>query len=417
MTQSIEHTNQNAGPAATARRESGEQQAQAAHQDSAVAADKADKPRSFELSAFPVPGGREEEWRFTPLRRMADLFEDHLPGTPPTVRLGKDTLEAGGAHHPREGETYTLTTGPCPHAGSVGIPSDRIGVVAWANRGEPTCLTISESLEDPIVIDVHGDSDVPAGQHIVVRAADQVEATVVLRHTGSARLAQTVEIDAGQESRLTIVSTQEWDEDAVHAASHRIRAGKDAEVKHIVVTLGADLVRITTEVEFAGQGSDIDLLGLYFTDAGQHHEHRLFVEHDLPNCVSNATYKGALQGTDAHSVWVGDVLIGHEATGTDTYELNRNLVLTEGARADSVPNLEIETGEIEGAGHASATGRFDDEQLFYLCSRGVPEDLARRLVVRGFFAELIAKIGVPEVQQPLMEAIEEELDHTMAITQ
>ena len=114
------------------------------------------------------------------------------------------------------------------------------------------------------------------------------------------------------------------------------------------------------------------------------------------NCRSRVTYKGALQGEGAHTVWVGDVLIRADAEGTDTYELNRNLVLTDGARADSVPNLEIETGEIAGAGHASATGRFDDEQLFYLQARGIPEDEARRLVVRGFFAELVQQIGVPD---------------------
>ena len=100
-------------------------------------------------------------------------------------------------------------------------------------------------------------------------------------------------------------------------------------------------------------------------------------------------------------MWVGDVLIRAAAEGTDTYELNRNLVLSDGARADSVPNLEIETGLIEGAGHASATGRFDDEQLFYLRARGIPEDDARRLVVRGFFAELIHEIGVPAVEERL----------------
>ena len=125
------------------------------------------------------------------------------------------------------------------------------------------------------------------------------------------------------------------------------------------------------------------------------------------------TYKGALQGDGAHTVWVGDVLIQAHAEGTDTYELNRNLVLTDGARADSVPNLEIETGEIEGAGHASATGRFDDEQLFYLMARGIPETEARRLVVRGFFAELIQQIGVPEVEARLIAAIEAELEASM----
>ncbi len=129
----------------------------------------------------------------------------------------------------------------------------------------------------------------------------------------------------------------------------------------------------------------------------------------MPNCRSNVVYKGALQGRDAHTVWIGDVLIQAEAEGTDTYELNRNLLLTEGARADSVPNLEIETGEIVGAGHASATGRFDDEQLFYLQSRGIPEDEARRMVVRAFFTELLQQIGVPDLAERLGLAIEAEL--------
>ena len=129
----------------------------------------------------------------------------------------------------------------------------------------------------------------------------------------------------------------------------------------------------------------------------------------MPDCRSYVGYRGALQGEDAHTVWVGDVLIRAEATGTDTYEINRNLVLTDGARADSVPNLEIETGEVVGAGHASATGRFDDEQLFYLMARGIPEDEARKLVVRGFFAELLDKIPVEELRERLGDAIEARL--------
>ena len=123
-------------------------------------------------------------------------------------------------------------------------------------------------------------------------------------------------------------------------------------------------------------------------------------------------YKGALQGKDAHTVWVGDVLIRKEAEGTDSYEANRNLVLTDGARADSVPNLEIETGLIEGAGHASTTGRFDDQHLFYLMSRGIDEKTARRLVVRGFLNEIIQKIGVEELQTRLNETVEAELAAT-----
>ena len=114
-----------------------------------------------------------------------------------------------------------------------------------------------------------------------------------------------------------------------------------------------------------------------------------------PTPRGDVLYKGALQGAGARSVWIGDVLIGPDAVGTDSYEANRNLVLTDGARADSIPNLEIETGDIRGAGHASATGRFDDEQLFYLQARGISEDEARRLVVIGFLTEIVQRSASP----------------------
>ena len=249
---------------------------------------------------------------------------------------------------------------------------------------------------------------------LLVLAEEGAKGTVVIEHAGVGDLAETVEIEAKDRSELTVVSVQEAERSARHVSHQRIRVGRDAKVRHIVVTLGGDAVRIATSSEFAGEGGDVELLGAYITEGGEHHEHRLFVDHNPANCVSRATYKGALQGEDAHSVWIGDVLIRPTATNTDTYELNRNLVLTKGGKADSVPNLEIETGEIAGAGHASATGRFDEEQLFYLRARGVPEDVARRLVVRGFFAELVESIGVESVQAKLMAAIERELDLAQA---
>jgi Fe-S cluster assembly protein SufD len=239
------------------------------------------------------------------------------------------------------------------------------------------------------------------------------EAVVVLDHVGSATYAANVEINIGEGAKLTFVSIQDWAHDTVHLAHHYARLGRDAAFRSVVVTFGGELVRLFPQVSFAGPGGDAELLGIYFADEGQHLEHRLFVDHNAPRTRSNVDYKGALQGEGAHAVWIGDVLIRKEAIGTDTYELNRNLVLTDGARADSVPNLEIETGEIVGAGHASATGRFDDEQLFYLQARGIPEDEARRLVVRGFFAELVARIGVPVVQERLLAKVEEELSRTL----
>ena len=175
------------------------------------------------------------------------------------------------------------------------------------------------------------------------------------------------------------------------------------------MSLGGGVVRLAPSVDYAGPGGDAQLLGLYFADAGQHLEHRLFVDHSQPRCRSRVEYKGALQGPTARSVWIGDVLIRPQAVETDTYERNRNLLLTEGARADSVPNLEILTGEVVGAGHASTTGRLEDQHLFYLMARGIPEPEARRLVIRGFFGELIAKIEVAALRDRITAAIEAEL--------
>ena len=151
------------------------------------------------------------------------------------------------------------------------------------------------------------------------------------------------------------------------------------------------------------------MYGLYFADAGQHLEHRIFIDHSTDNCTSDALYKGALQGQGARTVWVGDVLIQGNTSGTDSYEKNENLLLTEGAQADSIPNLEIETGIIDSGGHASSVGRFDEQQLFYLMARGIPEPVARKLIVRGFLNEIIQKIGIEEVEKAVTEVMEEEI--------
>ena len=199
-----------------------------------------------------------------------------------------------------------------------------------------------------------------------------------------------------------MIRTQHWAADSVHVVHHAAPAGRAATYRHVCISFGGNVVRLNSNVRYDGPGGEAEMLGLYFADEGQHLEHRLFVDHNQPKTRSNVDYKGALQGQGAHAVWIGDVLIRKVAEGIETYESNRNLVLTDGCQADSVPNLEIETGEIEGAGHASTTGRFDDQQLFYLQSRGIPEDEARRLVVHGFFADIIRKIGVPQIEEKLL---------------
>jgi Fe-S cluster assembly protein SufD len=296
--------------------------------------------------------------------------------------------------------------------GSALTPFDRISALAFGLADQALLLSVAGGavVADPVTLRLVGAGVEPATYgHTVVEVGDLAEATVVLEHTGSTTLADNVEVLVGDGARLVFVTVADWAADAVQAQHVRFRIGRDAKVTHVQVALGGDLVRQYISVDYTGRGGEAELYGLYFADAGQHLEHRLLVDHTVPDCRSYVSYRGALQGDHAHTIWVGDVLIRTEATGTDTYEVNRNLILTDGARADSIPNLEIETGEVVGAGHASATGRFDDEQLFYLRSRGIDAETARRLVVRGFFADVVQQIGLPELQHRLMTTIEARL--------
>lgn len=362
-------------------------------------------PPSFDVADFPVPHGREEEWRFTPLERLRGLHDGTAVATGEGVKV---EVEAP------EGVTVELVDRDDPRLGKAGTPVDRIAAQAYSAFEKAGVVTVPKEtvLTEPIRIAVHGEGGVAYG-HQVVELGAFAEAVVVIDHTGDAVLAANVDYILGDGAKLTVVSVQDWDDKAVHVAQHNALVGRDASFKSVVVTFGGDVVRLHPRVSYAGTGGEAELFGLYFTDAGQHQEHRLLVDHNVPHCKSNVVYKGALQGDSAHAVWIGDVLIEAKAEGTDTYEMNRNLVLTDGARVDSVPNLEIETGEIVGAGHASATGRFDDEQLFYLMARGIPADEARRLVVRGFFAELVQQIGVDDIQERLLVKIDEELEATV----
>ncbi len=362
---------------------------------------RGERTTSYAVADFPVPAGREEEWRFTPVDRLGTLFADE----PSDAHLRWQTALPDGV---------TLTEIGIDEARALGImpPGDRAAVLAVAHSGGAMRLDIPAEAElgEPVRVRLTGRGECVRG-HVVVTAGRFSKALVIVEHDGSADYSEVLSVVAADGADLTVVSVQEWAGGAHHLAQHDAVVGRDARVRHIAVTLGGAIVRIGTNATYAGPGGQFEALGVYFADAGQHFEHRLFVDHDAPHCTSNVEYKGALQGESARTVWVGDVLIRAGAEGTRTYELNRNLLLTDGARADSVPNLEIETGEIEGAGHASATGRFDDEQLFYLMARGIPEDTARRLVVRGFFASVVGRIGVPEIEDHLMEAIDRELAH------
>ena len=363
--------------------------------------------QSFDLADFPVPTGREEEWRFTPLRRLRGLHTDVLSAA------GKVAVEATAVP--------PVTAVPAQRGdqrlGAAFVPADRVSARAFASFGEATVVSVPAGAEvaEPTVVSVRGESTEGAAfGHTLIEVGANARATVVLDHSGSATYADNIEIVVGEGAALTVVSIQGWADDTVHLSRHYATLGKDARLQHTAVTIGGGVVRLAPSLRYAGPGGDAEMLGLYFADGGQHLEHRLFVDHGEARCRSRVDYRGALQGKDAHTVWIGDVLIRAAGVGTDTYERNRNLLLTEGARADSVPNLEILTGEVVGAGHASASGRLEDHHLFYLMARGIPLAEARRLVIRGFFAELIGRIGALDLRDRIATAIEGELDGSPA---
>ncbi|WP_295011142.1 Fe-S cluster assembly protein SufD [uncultured Microbacterium sp.] len=360
---------------------------------------RSERAHSFDPAAFGTPTGREVNWKHTPIDRLSALFEP-AGGDALTVEISDEALRRaplGFSDAPR---------------GEVFRPEDVVSAVAWQGSAEALHLAIpaDQEIAEPVFVQLTGQgAEERADAHVVVEAGANSSATVVLRHAGSAQLAQNVEIIVRDGAKLTLVTVQQWEDDAVHASAHQARVGRDAHLTHIVVSFGGGVVRVNPNVELAGAGSEARLYGLSYADAGQHLESQVYLHHKGPHTVGDVLYKGALQGESAHSVWIGDVLIGPDATGTDSYEANRNLVLTEGARADSIPNLEIETGDILGAGHASATGRFDDEQLFYLQARGIDEAEARRLVVLGFLSDIVQRLGIPSLEEELLTAIEAEL--------
>jgi len=359
---------------------------------------RSDRFTSVNVADFGPVTGREAVWKLSPVKKFTDLTTGALDGSQYPV----ESISVAGVSVAWVGRGDS-------RIGSAGAPEERASANAWSSFEKALAITISGEEAKEITVTRAQLGSGPRGAHTIIEAKPFSRAILILSNTGEARLTENVEIILGESANLTVVSLQEWGDTAVHLTNHFATIGRDARLKHVVVTLGGSIVRVNPSVRLSGAGSDTELLGLYFADAGQHLEQQVFVNHAAPNSRSRVTYKGALQGQGARTVWIGDVLIGRDAAGTDSYEQNRNLVLTEGTRADSIPNLEIETGDIKGAGHASATGRFDDEQLFYLQSRGITEDEARRLVVRGFLSEIVQQIGSPVLEERLQAAIEAEL--------
>lgn len=348
---------------------------------------------SFELADHPWPTHRDEIWRFAPLDKARPLFGEDADWTQVVLSI--------------QAPKGVIVDSQAPGSSRL-VPVDRPSAIAAASSWPATHVVLNNDVAEPVLIEVDAQSRQVVA-NLVIDATAGSKGVVVLRHSGVGTCVGNVEINVGEGADLTVVSLQDWDESALHAGFHQGFVGANAHYRHVAVTFGGSLVRLQNNVSYDGPGGTAELFGLYLTDAGQHHEHRLFVDQNSPKTTSRVDYRGALQGGGAHAVWVGDVLIRPTATGIDSYESNRNLLLTNGCVVDSVPNLEIETGDIIGAGHSSATGHFDDEQLFYLQSRGLPPAVARRLVVQGFLYDIIRHIGVASVEERLRHAVDAEL--------
>ena len=294
------------------------------------------------------------------------------------------------------------------------VPADRVSAQACAAFEQATVVTVPREAvaSEPTVITLTGSG---AGRRVRPRGRRSwsrwPRPSVVLDHQGSAVYADNVEFLVGDGATLTVVSLQDWADDAVHVAQHHALLGRDATFRGFVVTLGGDLVRLSPTVAYAGPGGDAELHGLYFADAGQHLEHRLLVDHARPDCRSRVDLQGRAAGrrtrTRSGSATCSSGPRPRAPTPTSS---TATCVLTDGARADSVPNLEILTGEVAGAGHASATGRFDDEQLFYLQARGIPSRTHAASSSGASSPSCSSKIEVAELRERVLARVEAELE-------
>jgi len=367
---------------------------------------RSERPRSTSVSDFPEITNRQEFWRYLPTDKLRGLSEEVMG------ELAESEIHTELA----PGTSMRWVDSTDALVGSAGLPEERVSAAAWTNASKTLVIEVEAEATstEASFVKVAPTAAEAKALHVVVSVGKHASATIALDHIGQGVLGENVEIILGDGAQLNFVSLQEWEQGSTHISTQFAKLGRDSNLKHVVVTMGGDLVRVVPSVTLSSAGAEVNMYGVYLAGSGNYFEHRPYVDHIAANCISNVAYKGALQGAGAHTVWVGDVLIRESAVGTKTYELNRNLLLTDGARADSVPNLEIETGKIEGAGHASASGRFDDEQLFYLMARGVDEEQAKKLVVRGFLSEVIQKVGIETIEKRLISAIETELEKTGA---
>ncbi|TVP67810.1 MAG: Fe-S cluster assembly protein SufD [Nitriliruptor sp.] len=266
-------------------------------------------------------------------------------------------------------------------------------------------------LDAPIVIQIHAETGGAHLPRVLAVLGHHARASVYLEHTSGADtdalVDEVVEVIAHDAAQLDVVSFQQWGSHVDHLALQKVQAHRDSRIRHLSVTVGGRTVRFLPETDLIGPGAETRPLGLYFADEGQWFDLQPYVRHLAPRATSDVLFKGALQG-HSRTVFRGNIFVHKDAVGTDTDENNKSLILTEGARADATPFLEIECSDIV-AGHGSATGQIDALQLYYLTSRGIPREEALRLIVTGFFREVFSGVDLPGVEEAALTEIDERI--------
>jgi Fe-S cluster assembly protein SufD len=400
-----------------------------------------------EFRALPIPSLETEEWRYTDLSELDLGFVPWTDGGHANTldEVPGEVMDAVGAVGERAGlqiqrnsEVLTSHLDPelasrgvllmdldeaaeqhpdlvAPHLHSL-VPTSRTKFTAmhatFRTGGTflyvPPAVTVELPLQTLTYLDADGAAIFP---HTLIVVGQDAEVTFIDRYAspplGRALSVAVTEIHAGPASRVRYVSLQEWGEGVTHLGIVRTRLSRDVDFRSVAVGFGASLARAEAESVLAEPGGSSEMLGIFFADGTQHFDHRSEQEHVAPNCTSDLLYKGALRDS-SRGVYSGWVHVRKEAQKTNAMQTSRNILLSEHAFARSIPNLEIEANDVR-CGHAASVGPVEEEQLFYLMSRGIPRHEAERLIVFGFFNEVLERIPVAEVRDSVSHAIEQEL--------
>ncbi|HEX6924205.1 MAG TPA: Fe-S cluster assembly protein SufD [Longimicrobiaceae bacterium] len=400
--------------------------------------------------AMPMPTTREEEWRYTDIGRRLqieslDLADEHAPvRSLDELPEGLRTLiEAAGQSSAsvvqvdasvvqRELSEELATRGVIltsleqavseyadlvqRYLGTaVNAEDGKFAALNTANWTGGTFLFVPRNVKVELPVRsfrwISDEGSALFGRTLIV--AEENAEVVVMDEVGSADFERqsfsnaAAEILAGEGAKVTYVSLQRWGSGVIHLTTDRLVAGRDARITTLYTTLGSDLTRADVRCRLQAPGAHVDMLGLYLGEGKQHFDHETLQDHVAPHASSNLLFKGALND-EARSVFRGLIRVHPGAQRTDAYQTNRNLVLSNRARADSLPNLEIGADDVR-CSHAATVGQLDEEEIFYLLSRGIPRPEAMRLVIFGFFGEVLEQLEVPEVRAEIVRAIERKL--------